>query len=780
MKTIDEKNIAEEQNEEEKGTRKNRFDELKEIVNRLAEEMYREEDIGKSRDLRSEIIRIMNSSIWEKGEQETEEKDETEKSEADSDEDDEDYGMGDKVLYLEVEDGTENLNENDEGEGETEKEENSPYDDESDDDIITEQFLKNEIKTYGEYLICSAAKWLAKNGRYREPWVQDVFENTLNETFDSYNPEYKSDKVTAKSFYNWFFKNLKYSLTEQNVIYNEGRLVRIIRRTPAYKYDKEKDNFKPNEYEKGEKKGQIKQISKSKKNEDVYQVLSRRGGFLKIAKTYQRRNKYDQPVKFEEIFLKNGNIKIIQSDTKMYSFNGNKPVIMYLKEGIYNVVWMLKNNGRWWYILKDQKGWVEADRCQYNGNVIYMGEPIKNFIKPGKEYTVTYDKKNPEKEMKGEMIIDLLHDPSGLWEDKWVSAEDITIDKGKTIVIDENAENFQIGDIVEVTDQIYRDGIYYYTVVTDDGTKSEVRADQVEFIEGKLFIEKNDVMLYAPAEKSGILGKGERIHKSLGEYTINGKKVIGEQLYYSAHNRKNTRSFESYWVKEEDTQEVERKGTSPEEGYFQTEDISKQEFQAKIKEAMFSLISLIQQYEERKDTTAMYKTYMKLFYTDHLFYLLRGDRENSRIRKSTEKNSLRSMDQRWANHVLENPDCSSFQGIRSASAKRYVDFLSKGDRYESYRRKHNLLKFPVARIREKSGKVDVEVRNAAGTEDNAIVEIGELIYEIYCIKTEEGWDSRKYHTILNEFLENYYEEVENIIWNGKRYISAQKRSRNSK
>lgn len=192
----------------------------------------------------------------------------------------------------------------------------------------------------------------------------------------------------------------------------------------------------------------------------------------------------------------------------------------------------------------------------------------------------------------------------------------------------------------------------------------------------------------------------------------------------------------------------------------------------------------MQEFEESKDNSEAYKTYMRLFYADYLIALSRNFLWNtgkkSRIRKSTERNSLRSMDQGWANHVLENPDCSSFQGIRSASAKRYVDFLSKGDRYESYRRKSNLLKFPVARIREKSGKVDAEVRNAAGTEDNAVVEIGELIYQIYCMKTEGRWKSKEYNTILNEFLENYYEEVENIIWNGKRRISGPKRSRNNK
>ena len=192
----------------------------------------------------------------------------------------------------------------------------------------------------------------------------------------------------------------------------------------------------------------------------------------------------------------------------------------------------------------------------------------------------------------------------------------------------------------------------------------------------------------------------------------------------------------------------------------------------------------MQEFEESKDNSEAYKTYMRLFYADYLIALSRNFLWNtgkkSRIRKSTERNSLRSMDQGWANHVLEDPDCSSFQGIGFAFAKRYVDFLSEGDRYESYRGKYNPLKFPVARIREKFGQAEAELRSVVGTEDNAIVEIGELIYRIYYRKTGKKWTAQKYHTVLNKFLKNYYEEVENIIWNGKRRISGPKRSRNSK
>lgn len=464
--------------------------------------MYREEDIGKRRELRSEIIRIMNSPIWEKEKKETEGKDKKRNPEKKSGAGlDEDYGMGNSTSWIDVKD---------------EKDEKGDSG-----SVLFEREL------YRDSIVKIAAKWLEEGGIYKKPWVRERFDHALHDALNSYNPEYRrinesNEEITAQSFYDYFSTKLKRALTAQNVIENTGSFLRIIRNTTAYEYDDKKEEYIPCR----DRDGNIVKISKSRDEHDVYQIFGEREDFYKIARTYRGQNRYGKPVNFEDIFLKEGNIEIIQSNTEIIRIDGNKFVSIPLKKGeIYDVIWMLKDNGKWWYVLKDQKGWVEADRCQYNGNVIYMGETINQFIKSGKEYTVTYDYEKPEKEMNGEMIIDLLHDPSGLWDDKWVSAEDITIDKGRAIVIDDKvAENFQIGDIVEVTDQIYRDGLYYYTAVAGDGTKSDVRADQVEFIEGKLFIEKTDVMLYAPQKEGEILGEGKETHRSLGSYTINGKK----------------------------------------------------------------------------------------------------------------------------------------------------------------------------------------------------------------------------------------------------------------
>ena len=815
MKEINEKNKTEEQKEEKKNTRKGRLDELKERINRLADEMYQEKSIEKSRELRSEIIKIIYSPIWN-DKPENGEKDEVEKSESDLD-DDEDYGMGDKVSYFEVEEEAADLEETmkygsdsddeevysigdkisyfeveDETEDLNEEEEeiNAIEEEFQEDDEMTEQSKDEEaasvvFKTgcYRDYIVIRAQKWLRNYEKYKEAWVDEVFDNTLNSAFDSYNPNYdKSKRGRPMSFYNYLIDNLKRALINQNVIDNKGRFIRIIRKTSTYKYSKEKNQFERKD----------KEISQSKDENDVYQLLAEKGNFVKIAKTYRGKNKAPQTVGFEKIFLKNGTVTIIKSGVQMLSFHGDKIIITYLKKGeIYKVIWMLKDNGKWWYILKDKNkiGWVDADLCQYSGNVIYMGEIINQNIKPGKEYTVVYNEKNPEKEMKGEMIIDLLRDPSGLWEDRWVNATDITIDEGNAIVVDKSAENFRIGDIVKVKDQIYKEGAYYYTVVKDDGVESDIRADQMEFVDGKLFIDKTDVILYT-TKKSEILGEKKKVHKSLGEYTINGKKMIGKQLYYSVHNRKKTRSFDSYWVKQEDTQEMrdtykkkDRSASidsygSNDKSYsdpFDGNDIDHSDpfdsnDSSKIKAAMISLINLIQQYEERKDTSPeWYKKYMRLFYTDYLFYLLRGNREISNIRKSTERNSLSSMDQGWASHVLNDSNFESFQQIRSASAKIYNDFLSESSRYESYKGKYDTLQFPVARIREKYGQAEAELRNAVGMENDAIVEIGKLIYKIYYTKTgrKNDWTAQKYHRVLNEFLEKYYYEVENIIWNGK-------------